>query len=74
MAVVRKLATLPIRIDRFPDETSVMMFARRHRLSVYDASDLELARGDDIPLATLDNEPGAAASSMGVALLGPTKE
>ena len=46
------------------------MLARRHRLSVYDASYLELARRDGISLATLDNALVAAAPSVGVTISG----
>jgi predicted nucleic acid-binding protein len=67
---LRKLAALRVTTDRSPDEADVLTLARRHRLSVYDASYLELARRDDVSLATLDKELAAAASSAGVDLLG----
>jgi len=44
-----KLARLPITVDRSPGEADVLMLARQHRLSVYDASYLELARREGIP-------------------------
>lgn len=68
-AFLRGLARLRVTIDRSPDESEVLMLARRHRLSVYDASYLELARRDGISLATLDNALVAAAPSVGVNLL-----
>jgi predicted nucleic acid-binding protein len=40
---LRKLTRLPIVIDRAPEEAAVLALARRHSLSVYDASYLELA-------------------------------
>jgi len=67
---LRGLARLRISMDRSPDETEVLMLARRYRLSVYDACYLELARRDGVLLATLDKELTAAAASAGVELLG----
>jgi predicted nucleic acid-binding protein len=69
-AFLRELAQMRVLVDRSPDETDILSLARRHRLSIYDASYLELARRGDIALATLDNELAAAASSIGVHLLG----
>jgi predicted nucleic acid-binding protein len=46
--------------------------ARRHKLSSYDASYLELAMRKGIPLATLDDELQAAASKAGVRRFGET--
>ena len=43
--------------------------ARRHKLSVYDAMYLDLARRLDLPLATLDKRLRAAAEAQGVAVL-----
>lgn len=71
-AFLRELAQMRVLVDRSPDETDVLTLARRHRLSVYDASYLELARRGDIALATLDKELAAAASSISVHLLGST--
>jgi predicted nucleic acid-binding protein len=67
---LRRLGRLRVTIDRSPDEPEVLTLARRHRLSVYDASYLELARRDAVSLATLDKELGSAATSIGVTLLG----
>jgi predicted nucleic acid-binding protein len=71
-AFLRELAQMRVLVDRSPDETDILSLARRHRLSVYDASYLELARRGDIALATLDRELAAAAASIGVQLLGST--
>ncbi len=57
---LRALSRLPIRIDQSPDETQLMMLARRHRLTVYDAAYLELALRERLPLATLDARLDAA--------------
>ena len=67
---LRQLARLRLSVDRSPDETEVLMLARQHRLSVYDASYLELARRDRVSLATLDKELRTAALVAGATLLG----
>ncbi len=38
------LARLGVTVDRSPEEPTLRAIARRHRLSVYDASHSELAR------------------------------
>ncbi|MET0508074.1 MAG: type II toxin-antitoxin system VapC family toxin [Burkholderiaceae bacterium] len=43
--------------------------AEHHRLTLYDATDLELAQRLRLPLATLDQELRAAAIAVGVALV-----
>jgi predicted nucleic acid-binding protein len=65
-----KLGRLRVTVDRSPGESDVLMLARRHRLSIYDASYLELAQRDGVSLATLDKQLGAAASAIDVNLLG----
>ena len=69
-AFLRNLARLGVTVDPAPDEASVLELARRHRLSVYDASYLELAMRDSIPLATLDRELITAATAENLTLLG----
>jgi predicted nucleic acid-binding protein len=71
---LRDLAGLRIRIDREPQEGAVLRLARTHRLSVYDASYLELALRETIPLATLDDELAAAAVVERVGLVGATSQ
>jgi predicted nucleic acid-binding protein len=66
---LRDLAGLRIRVDREPEEGVVLRLARTHRLSVYDASYLELALREAIPLATLDDELTAAAHGEGSSLI-----
>jgi predicted nucleic acid-binding protein len=66
---LRDLAGLRIRVDREPEESVVLKLARTHRLSVYDASYLELALREAIPLATLDAELTAAARAEGAGLI-----
>jgi predicted nucleic acid-binding protein len=48
------LSRLPFSFDRDPDNNEVLRLARAHRLSVYDAAYLELARRSGVALATLD--------------------
>jgi predicted nucleic acid-binding protein len=57
--------------NRAPEEAVVLGLARRRRLSVYDASYLELARREGIPLATLDVALSNAASTEAVPLMAP---
>lgn len=67
------LRDLPVTID---DETVshawvvAAQLATRFRLSVYDATYLELAHRLSVPLATLDRDLRAAAGALGVRLLG----
>jgi predicted nucleic acid-binding protein len=44
--------------------------AERHRLTLYDAAYLELAKRRSLPLATLDIDLRAAASAEKVSTLG----
>lgn len=67
------LEILPIVIDpqtgdRVWQETTAL--ADRHRLTVYDATYLELALRKSLPLATLDRELRLAAQAEGITLLG----
>lgn len=67
------LPLLPIQVD---PETSLrawgetIRLAERHRLTVYDASYLELALRRGLPLATLDRQLRGAAKLEQVELLG----
>jgi predicted nucleic acid-binding protein len=63
------LQRLKIGLDRFPDELTIMRFARKHRLTVYDAAYLELAWRKEIPLATLDRRLAEAARAEKITLL-----
>lgn len=64
------LADLPIHLDHSPDDALILTLARRHRLTVYDAAYLALAKRQTLPLATLDGSLAAAASAEGVVLIG----
>jgi predicted nucleic acid-binding protein len=67
---LRELARLRVRVDREPEENGVLRLARTHLLSVHDASYLELAVREAIPVATLDVKLAAAAIAEGTGLLG----
>lgn len=66
---LRSPSRLSVIIDRTPDESAVLVLARRHRLSVYNAGYPELAQRAQIPLATLDTALAAAARAEGVVRL-----
>ena len=55
-------------IDRLPHLVAV---ARQHTLSVYDATYLDLAAREQLPLATIDKQLRRAARKMGVGLFEP---
>lgn len=63
------LARLPIAVDDGCDEKRLMLLARKHRLTAYDAAYLELALREGLALATLDAELGQAARAEGVAIV-----
>jgi len=67
---LRGLSRLGVTIDRAPEESAVLALARTHRLSFYDASYLELAQREGLPLVTLDHDLRKAARAAGTALLG----
>ena len=67
------LALLDIATDQQPASqawSETLNLADRHRLTLYDAAYLELARRRGLPLATLDQELRAAAGMVNVSLLG----
>ena len=68
-AFLRGLSRLWVTVDRSPDESAVLTLARKHRLTVYDASYLELAQREALPLATLDADLARAARAETVPLL-----
>ncbi|BDI29917.1 ribonuclease VapC [Capsulimonas corticalis] len=66
------LQSLPINVDHAAEGVvfgQVLALARAHRLSVYDASYLELALRRNLALATFDRELRQAAQTLGVVLL-----
>jgi predicted nucleic acid-binding protein len=68
-AFLRQLAEIDVKIDDSPDDMAIMALARQHRLTVYDASYLELAQREGLPLATLDTALRKAATALGVELI-----
>jgi predicted nucleic acid-binding protein len=65
------LAALPIRVElplSAEQAKSVLALCQRYELTVYDAAYLELAKRNDLALATLDAALMRAASSEGVTL------
>lgn len=71
-ATLADLALLPVHIDPETDRhawTATLRLAERHRLTLYDAAYLELAKRRDLPLATVDIDLRAAASVENIRLL-----
>ena len=65
------LLALPIQTDLIADSVlfeKIPVLAEQYALTAYDAAYLELALRERLPLATLDRQLRAAASSAGVAL------
>ena len=60
---LRALRRLPVTTDAAPDLDAVVALARSHRLSIYDAVYLELARRHRAALATLDAGLAHAATA-----------
>jgi len=67
---LRDVSRLSIRADHAPDEGQVLRLARRHRLSVYGASYLELAQRRGLSLATIDIDLAKVARAIGVPIVG----
>ncbi|MGE0524488.1 MAG: type II toxin-antitoxin system VapC family toxin [Variibacter sp.] len=65
-----RLAKGPITLAELPNASAVLAVARNHRLSFYDAAYFELAKREDIALATLDTALVQAARSEAVPLIG----
>jgi len=67
------LHDLPITLDTITAEQAwgaTAHLAERFRLTTYDAAYLELAQRRNLPIASLDRELRAAASVLGIELLG----
>jgi predicted nucleic acid-binding protein len=69
---LRALSRLAVSVDHRPDEAQALALARRYGLTVYDAVYLDLARREDIPLATLDARLAKAARAEKVRLIDRT--
>ena len=69
--ILARVRILPIQADPFIAEIGwqiIPAFAKRHRLTTYDAAYLELAIRLEAPLATLDQDLARAARKAGVTL------
>ncbi|MGH7869092.1 MAG: type II toxin-antitoxin system VapC family toxin [Candidatus Dormibacteraceae bacterium] len=69
---LRQLGDLPISVESVDLNrlfSSLLNIAREHQLSVYDASYLELALRDGIPLASKDTRLCRGAQALGVPLV-----
>ncbi|MBM3950568.1 MAG: type II toxin-antitoxin system VapC family toxin [Rhodospirillales bacterium] len=71
LALLQRLADLPLENAGGGDSIEIVRLAGRHRLSAYDAAYLALAVARKLPLATMDKRLAAAARAEGVALVGP---
>ncbi len=70
VAFLREMDRLPIRLEERPGSSDlVLALARRHGLTVYDASYLEAGLRHGVPVATLDRKLAAAAEIEGVDVL-----
>jgi predicted nucleic acid-binding protein len=68
-----ELMFLPITIDTQTNTyawSATLRLAEKFSLTVYDAAYLELAHRHSLPLGTLDRELRAAATSVGIEILG----
>ena len=68
-ARLRSLRQLPIYTDMEPDFEAAVELARSHRLAIYDAVYVELAKRRNEALATLDAALCRAAEAEGLALV-----
>jgi len=72
------LSNLPIRVEKSSDAQrplkEMLVLAREHQLSSYDASYLDLALRLGLPLATRDKSLRRAAEKCGVTLFAPHLE
>ena len=66
------LTDLAIHLDYSPSSPEVLRLARQHRLTVYDASYLELAQRLELPLASLDTDLIRAARAEQVQIVSLT--
>ena len=67
---LQALGAMDLETDYAPAEGGTLALARSHRLTVYDATYLELAIRKGVPLATLDRRLAEAANREGVSLIG----
>jgi predicted nucleic acid-binding protein len=70
VSALERIDSATVAFDPLPESARIVMLARRHRLSFYDAAYLELAQRERIALATLDQALARAAAAEGVLLIG----
>lgn len=73
-SMLKRILNLPISIDPIRIDNafgSILMLARKEQLSEYDASYIELALREGLPLATLDDQVRRAAAANAVVVLRP---
>ena len=68
-ASLRRISKLRILQESDRNGTEILRLARKHRLTFYDASYLELAFNMNLPIATLDSDLLRAAKAESVTLL-----
>jgi predicted nucleic acid-binding protein len=71
-AFVEMLRTLPIQVERREAVwlcQATIRLAREHRVTAYDAAYLDLAKREELSLATLDHDLQAAGRTLGIAAL-----
>ena len=69
-AFLRDLTRLPIRVRHDADDRALMALARKHRLTAYDATYLDLAVRTEVAVATLDRSLANAVCAEGLQLVG----
>ena len=67
--VLNRMAAIRIVFAPLENDSEILALARRHRLSLYDAAYLELAKRQGFPLATLDGDLIEAARAEAVPLV-----
>ncbi len=58
---LRKIFDFPVEVDAVQEMPEVVLLATKHKLTMYDASYLELSKRKKLPIATFDKELAAAA-------------
>ena len=70
--ILKRVLDLPVSVDPIRIDNafgSILLLARKEQLSEYDASYIELALREGLPLATLDDQLRRAAAANGLAVL-----
>ena len=70
METLETIGEAPLSIQALPHDRSIFPLVLRYGLSFYDATYLELALRERIPLATIDRAMARAAVAEGVPVIG----